>query len=209
MKNSNKKIIGEKMKNRKNVFQLTLVSMMVALLIIQTFIPIFGYIPLGPIDVTIVHITVILSAVLFGKKFGTLIGTIWGLLSMLRAFIQPTPFNIVFLNPLVSILPRLLVGFISASVFQFFKDKFSKGITYTLTAGIGSLMNTILVLGSIYIFTSEAYANALGIPESALLGALGTIVATNGLIEIIAAIIILPILAIALEKFLKDRVDGF
>lgn len=193
------------MKEKNNVFELTLMSMMVALLIIQTFIPIFGYIPLGPIDVTIVHITVILSAALFGPKFGTIIGTIWGSLSLLRAFIQPTPFNIVFLNPLVSILPRLLVGLISAYLFKVLKTKFSTTLSYTITAGIGSLTNTIVVLTSIYLFASEAYASALGIPESALLGALSTIVATNGLIELIAAIIILPILAVAIEKFLRKR----
>lgn len=193
------------MKQKNNVFELTLMSMMVALLIIQTFIPIFGYIPLGPIDVTIVHITVILSAVLFGPKFGTIIGTIWGSLSLVRAFIQPTPFNIVFLNPLVSILPRLLVGLISAYLFKLLKIKLSTTLSYTITAAVGSLTNTILVLTSIYLFASEAYANALGIPETALLGALSTILATNGVIEVIAAIIILPILALAIDKFLKKK----
>lgn len=196
------------MKEKNNVYQLTLISMMVALLIMQTFVPIFGYIPLGPIDVTIVHITVILSAVLFGQKFGTIIGAIWGLLSLLRAFMQPTPFNIVLLNPLISVLPRLLVGLISATIFKLLKDRLSKTLAYAVTAGIGSLTNTVLVLGSIYLFASEPYANALGIPESALLGALGTIVVTNGVIEIIAAIIILPILAVALDKFLKGRVNS-
>lgn len=197
------------MRKNKNIFQLTLISMIVALLIIQTFVPIFGYIPIGPIDVTIVHITVILSAVLFGSKFGTIIGTVWGFLSMLRAFIQPTPFNIVFLNPLISVLPRLLVGLISAKIYQLLKNRQSKGVSYVLTAGIASLMNTVLVLGSIYLFAGELYANALGIPESALLGALATVVASNGIIEIIAAIIILPVLAMALERILKNKIEDF
>lgn len=193
------------MKKNKNLFQMTMMSMIVALLIIQTFIPIFGYIPLGPIDVTIVHITVILTAVLFGPKIGLTVGTIWGSLSLLRAFMQPTPFNIVFLNPLVSVLPRLIVGWVSAVLFLLLKDRLSKRLSYAITAGIGSLTNTVLVLGSIYLFASELYANALGIPETALLGALGTIVITNGIIEVIASIIILPLIAIPLEKVLKRR----
>lgn len=193
------------MKKKTNVYQLTLLSMMIALLIMQTFIPIMGYIPLGPIDVTIVHITVILTAVLFGKKFGTIMGTIWGSLSLVRALIQPTPFNVMFLNPLISVLPRLLVGLISATVFQLLKKYLPKAGAYAVTAGIGTLTNTVLVLGSIYLFASEAYASALGIPESALLGALGTVVMTNGIIEIIAAVVILPILAIALERFVLRK----
>lgn len=195
------------MKKNDNVFQLTLISMIVALLIMQTFIPIFGYIPLGPIDVTIVHITVILSAVLFGRKTGTIIGTIWGLLSMLRAFMQPTPFNIVFLNPLISVLPRLLVGFVSATVFMILKERLSKRLSYVLTAGIGTLTNTVLVLTSIYFFASEVYSNALGIPKTALLGALATVVITNGLIEVVASIVILPLLALSLEKVIQSRMN--
>lgn len=193
------------MKKNNDLFQLTIISMMVALLMIQTFVPIFGYIPLGPIDVTIVHITVILSAVLFGLKIGGIVGTIWGLLSMLRAFLQPTPFNIVFLNPLISVVPRMLVGLVSALLFKLIKDKFSKHLSYAITAGVGSLTNTVLVLGSIYFFASEVYANALGISQTALLSALGTVVVTNGLIEVVASIIILPLIAIALEKVLKRR----
>lgn len=193
------------MKKNRDLFQMTTISMMVALLMLQTFVPIFGYIPLGPIDITIVHITVILSAVLFGQKTGTIIGMIWGMLSMLRAFIQPTPFNIVFLNPLISVLPRLLVGLISAVVFKLIKDKFSRRLSYAITAGLGSLVNTVLVLGSIYLFASEIYAKSLGIPETALLGALGAVVVTNGVIEVIASIIILPLIAISLEKALKRK----
>lgn len=193
------------MNKKTNVFQITIFSMFLAILIAQTFIPMLGYIPLGPIDVTIVHITVILAAVLFGTKTGAIIGLSWGLLSMLRAYIQPTPFNIVFLNPLISVLPRMIVGWLSAAIFILLKKRFSHKVSYAVTAGIGTFTNTVLVLGGIYLFAREAYAEALGISETLLLGALGTIVATNGVIEIIASIIILPLVALPLSKALKRR----
>jgi uncharacterized membrane protein len=193
------------MRKNRNVFQMTIISMLVAILIIQTFVPILGYIPLGPIDVTIVHITVILAAVLFGSKTGLIVGTAWGLLSMIRAYIQPTPFNIVFLNPLISVLPRLLVGWVSGLLFQAIKNRLSERWSYTLTALVGTLMNTILVLGGIYLFAAETYANALGVSQNALLGALGAVVATNGVIEVIASMIILPLVSIPLARALKRR----
>lgn len=74
------------MNKQTNVFKITILSMFLAILIAQTFIPMLGYIPLGPIDVTIVHVTVILVAVLFGPKMGSVLGTTWGLLSMIRAY---------------------------------------------------------------------------------------------------------------------------
>lgn len=193
------------MNKQTNVFKITILSMFLAILIAQTFIPMLGYIPLGPIDVTIVHVTVILVAVLFGPKMGSVLGTTWGLLSMIRAYMQPTPFNIVFLNPVVSVLPRLIVGFLSGVLFLFFRKKFSDKVSYAVTAGIGTLTNTVLVLGSIYLFASETYAEALGISETLLLGALATVAGTNGIIEMIASVIILPLIAIPLSKVISRR----
>lgn len=191
-------------KNR-NVFQMTIIAMLVAILIIQTFVPVLGYIPLGPLDVTIVHITVILAAVLFGNRTGLIVGTVWGLLSMIRAYTQPTPFNVVFLNPLISVLPRAIVGWISGVVFEALDKRTDARWKYSVTAMIGTATNTILVLGGIYLLAGETYAAALGIPVTTLLTALGAIIASNGLIEIIASMIILPLVAVPLLKFLKRR----
>lgn len=193
------------MVKNKNVFQMTLIAMLIAILIIQTFVPVLGYIPLGPIDVTIVHITVILAAVLFGKSTGLIVGTVWGLLSLIRAYTQPTPFNVVFLNPLISILPRAIVGWLSAVVFEALDKRTDARWKYSVTAMIGTATNTVLVLGGIYLLAGETYAAALGIPVSALLAALGAVVASNGIIEVIASMIILPLLALPLIKFLKRR----
>ena len=193
------------MKQSNKVFQMTIISMFLAILIIQTFVPVLGYIPLGAIDITIVHITVILAAILFGPKTGTIIGASWGLLSMIRSYVQPSITNVFFQNPLISVLPRLLVGLLSALLFMFIRNKISERWAYSITALVGTLLNTVLVLGSIYIFAVEAYSNATGIPETAVLGALGTVVVTNGLIEALASMVILPLLAIPLAKVLKSR----
>lgn len=197
------------MKQSNKVFQMTIISMFLAILIIQTFVPVLGYIPLGAIDITIVHITVILAAILFGPKTGTIIGASWGLLSMIRSYVQPSITNVFFQNPLISVLPRLLVGLLSALLFMFIRNKISERWAYSITALVGTLLNTVLVLGSIYIFAVEAYSNATGIPETAVLGALGTVVVTNGLIEALASMVILPLLAIPLANVLKRRNIGY
>jgi len=124
---------------------------------------------------------------------------------MIRAYTQPTPFNVVFLNPLISVLPRLLVGWMSAYVFQALTRNKTQRWHYSITALIGTLLNTVLVLGGIYLFAGETYANALGVSESALLGALGVTFVTNGVIEIIASMIILPLVALPLSRALKRR----
>lgn len=193
------------MKKKPNVYQMTILSMLIAILIIQTFVPWLGYIPVGPIDATIVHITVILAAILFGSKIGLGVGTSWGLLSMLRAYMQPTAFNVVFLNPLISVVPRMLVGWISGLIFPVISKRISMRWAYSITALVGTLLNTVLVLGGIYLFAGEMYAAAMGVPETALLGILGSIVLTNGIIEIIVSMILMPLVAAPLSRALNRK----
>ncbi len=71
-----------------------------------------GFIPfvLG-VAITIMHVPVIIGAVLEGPLVGTLIGALFGLFSLVWAFVAPTgPGDLYFQNPLISILPRLFIG---------------------------------------------------------------------------------------------------
>lgn len=193
------------MERNKNVFRMTIIAMFVAILIIQTFVPMLGYIPLGPINITIVHITVILAAILFGKKTGLIIGTVWGTLSLIRTIVQYLPTNQMFLNPLISVLPRAIVGWLSAVVFEALDKRFTGHWKYLVTAFVGTATNTILVLGGIYLFAADLYAELFEMDVDQVLGALVAIVTSNGVIEVVASMIILPLLAMPLTKYLNGR----
>ncbi|WP_369404666.1 hypothetical protein [Secundilactobacillus odoratitofui] len=56
----------------------------------------------------IIQVTVVIAAILLGPKGGTWVGLTWGLINWVRAFVWPTsPLALyVFVNPLVSVLPR-------------------------------------------------------------------------------------------------------
>ena len=70
--------------------------------------------------------------------------------------------------------------------------RFSKGRSAALIgAGIvGSLTNTILVMGGIYLFFGESYAAAKGIAFSALFGVIMGVIGINGVLEAIVAAIL-------------------
>src|SRR5690554_4057146 len=61
-------------------------------------------VPTAAGKVTIMHVPVILGAVLEGPLVGVLIGLIFGIFSFLQAA------NPIFADPLVAILPRLLIA---------------------------------------------------------------------------------------------------
>jgi len=202
-----------------------------------------GFIPIGPTKATIMHIPVIIGSILEGPIVGSFIGLIFGVFSIFQAITSPTPVSFVFYNPLISILPRVVMGFGTYYVYKFFKDnnsKLTKGILnliiislivylgvniisygsfwnliingglilllvtlayglnklkddvfeISLAAGVGSLINTVGVLGGIYLIYGEKYMDKLGksvgLARKFILG----VAITNGIPEVILAIII-------------------
>ena len=70
-----------------------------------------------------------------------------------------------------------------------------------ITAGIcGSLTNTLLVMGSIFLFYKEPYSEAVGVAADALLAMIGGIISFNGVVEAIVAAIIVYLVGIVLDK---------
>ena len=192
-------------KNNKT-FRMVLLGMLSAIIIIQTSIPFLGYIPIGPLSLTIIQVTVIIAAIVLGTKEGAIIGGIWGIITFIRAFVAPTSViaPIVFTNPLVSVLPRILIGVVAAYVFhKMLSGKLNETVRMSIAGVLGSLTNTVLVLGLIYLFYREPYANFLKLDMEQLLPALMTIVATNGITEAILSGVLTPILSKPLLKLIK------
>ncbi len=144
----------------------------------------WGYLPsIAGVSITIMHIPVIIGAVLEGPLVGLGIGLIFGLTSMLQAAIAPIgPSDPWFTNPLLSVLPRLLIGPVAWLIWEALKRWPVVGL---IAAGIGgSVTNTVLVLGMIGVLGYIPWA------------ALGVIGLTNGLPEaIVAAVIVLAVVA--------------
>ena len=144
-----------------------------------------GFIPwLAGAALTIMHVPVIIGAVLEGPWVGLAIGFIFGAFSLLQGAIAPTgPADVWFTNPLVSIVPRLLIG--PAAWLAYEALKRANEIAALAVAGVaGSLTNTILVLGALGLFRFLAWA------------LIRTIAVTNGLPEaVVAAIITVAVVA--------------
>lgn len=174
----------------------------VAILILQSFVPWLGYIPFGALgNVTIVHITVIIAGILLGPLYGSIIGAVWGILSIVVTVTQPNLLTPVFINPMVSLFPRILVGLFSALIFNGLRKRINLNWRLIVTAIAGTLTNTGFVLLSILLFASNAFASALGISESAVAVAFIASLGLNFVFEIIVAVIIVPIVSRALLRY--------
>lgn len=196
------------MHNQSRAFRLTIQALFLALIALQTMVPMLGYIPLGFMSLTIIHITVIVAAVMFGPGEGMLVGLIWGLLTIVRAYTAPTtPLDtLVFTNPLVSVVPRVLVGLFAAWAFWgIYKLTKHVAIASIIAGAIGSLTNTILVLVMMATLYTGPVANAYHVTSAGLTKVLGAIIVTNGVPEMIGAIIITPLVVGALVAATKMK----
>ena len=141
---------------------MTLDAIFIAIMIVVNFLQ-FGFMQIYPsFSITILHVFVIIVALLGGYKRSLILGLTFGILSLVMSYINPvTVLDPLFLNPLVSVLPRILFGLISGLLASLFihkvKDNKAHLTIYSaFVAAISTIIHTILVIGSIYIFYNEA-----------------------------------------------------
>lgn len=122
-----------------------------------------GYIPVPNIsgNATIMHVAAIIGGVLEGPIVGLLIGGIFGLSSFLTA---TSP---VFKNPIVAILPRLFIGVMAYYSYAVLR-RTNEYLALVVSAIVGTLTNTILVLGVAGLFGLIPWTAMPGIVPQAL-----------------------------------------
>ncbi|WP_418884567.1 ECF transporter S component [Acetoanaerobium noterae] len=160
-----------------------------------------GFIPVGPTNATIMHIPVIIGAIVEGPIVGMLVGLIFGIFSLIRSITAPTPISFVFWNPLVSILPRILIGLASYYIYKFFsKTTKNEAVSIGITGALGTLVNTLGVLGMVYALYAEKFVSALGLSGQNAFKVISGIGITNGLPEMFVAMLIATAAVKAIKK---------
>ena len=186
---------------RLNVRKMTVIGVLSAISIMMSMIPFIGYIPIGPMKATIMHVPVIIGAIIEGPLVGAIIGLIFGLTSLWNAITQPVLLSPLFINPLVSVLPRILIGIIAYYVYQGVYKLTKKVYASGFVAGLlGSLANTAGVLGMIYILYSDKYLALLGQQGASAGKLLFGVVVTSGIPEALVAALIVSAVSVALIR---------
>lgn len=169
-------------KVRKRTKAIVMTAVLAAITIVLSLTPL-GLIPVPtPAGyATILQVPTVLAAVLAGPFAGGIVGLVFGLMSFIH-----TGAVVWFTNPLVSVLPRILIGLISflvyASLIHAMRGK-SRVTALAVTGFIGSAVNTILVLGAVYLFfpvtlkSLLAIALVQGLPEAVVSAILTTLIA--------------------------------
>ncbi|MBU3157425.1 ECF transporter S component [Clostridium estertheticum] len=163
----------------------------------------YGFIPLPGAKATIMHIPVIIGSIIGGPIVGMTIGLIFGVFSIIQNITAPNILSFAFINPLVSVLPRVLIGLTSYYVYKLSFGK-NENLRIGLATVIGSLTNTFGVLTMVYILYAAKFAVSKGIDPSIAAKTIYGIAIINGVPEaIIATIITIPVI-LAIKKIRKN-----
>ena len=174
-----------------------MIALFCAIIIVQNFVPFFGYIPVGPLNLTTIHVTVIIAAIVLGPRDGAIIGGVWGLITFIRAYVWPTSplATIVFVNPLVSVVPRILIGVVAGYAFIFLRNKIKKVPAMCVAS----------ILGLIYLLYRGQSQALYSLDVKALLPYLLGVIGTNGVPEAILAGIVGPAISVPLLSRLERK----
>ncbi|HEX2947772.1 MAG TPA: ECF transporter S component [Clostridia bacterium] len=162
----------------------------------------FGFVPLPMAKATIMQIPVVIGAILEGPIVGVTVGLIFGVFSIIQNFTNPTILSFALVNPLVSVLPRMLIG---VTAYYSYKIPFIKNdiVKTGIGAAIGSLTNTAGVLGMIYLLYASQYAAAKNIPVGTAAKTIFVVALTNGLPEVVVCVLITIPVVLAVRKIMK------
>ena len=187
------------------------VALMAAIVIVLANTPL-GMIQLPIIKATTVHIPVILGAILLGPGAGAILGAVFGVCSLVSNTMAPTLLSFAFSPFLsttgipgalkaiwISVGCRILIGVVAGWLWVLFtKIKLNQFIALPIVGFVGSMVNTITVMGSIYFLFAQQYAEAKEVALTAVFGLVMGTVTASGIPEAIAA----AILVLALGKVL-------
>ena len=184
-------------------------SMLLAIEVVMSFTPL-GFLRIGLLSVTMLHIPVIICAMALGKKYGAALGFVMGFCSFYNATFSPTITSFCFTpffsmggvegnwtSLLIAFIPRIALGYGAGAIYERLKSK--NGRTAAALSGLsGALINTIGVLGGIWIFFKEPYEAVLG---NTIVALLMTTVGVNSIAEAVVGVIA----AMAVHTVLKHR----
>lgn len=199
----------------------TLTTIFLSIILLCAFTP-FGFLHLGVVKATIIHIPVIIASIILGPRIGAFLGLAFGITSIWINTITPSLLSFAF-SPaipvlgtdqgsfwalIVAIVPRVILGFLPYYLYKALQ-KLMKNLQKStqkslfVTGLFSTFIHTFLVMGAIVLLFQDAYAQAIDAQGAyGVITAVLTVFVTNGLIEAVLAAFVVsfvvpPLLKIA------------
>ena len=210
------------MKNRrKDAKWMAGVAMMAAIVVLLANTPL-GMIPLVVTKATTVHIPVILGAILFGPLAGGILGGVFGFCSVIINTFTPALTSFAF-SPFMSTTGlsgavkalwvavgcRILIGVAAGWLWRALsRTRMNSWTALSIVGFTGSMVNTVTVMGSIFLLFTQQYAQAKEVALEAVSGLILTTILANGIPEAIVSTVLVAVIGKNLLRFAKPRLQA-
>lgn len=203
-------------KSLRSTRKLVQLALLTAIIIVLANTPL-GMIQLPVIKATTIHIPVILGAIFLGPLAGGILGGIFGICSVISNTTAPTLLSFAF-SPFLSTsgMPgavkalwvgvgcRILIGVVAGWLWRGMQRFHIKEIfAFPVIGFVGSMTNTILVMGSIYVLFAQQYAEVQNVAFTAVFGMVMASVIGSGIPEAIVATILVGVIGKALKRIFE------
>lgn len=188
-----------------NIKSLVTTAILTAICLLLGLTPI-GYLKIGPIDVTLMCIPVIIGTLTQGLKTGLFLGVVFGATSLYQAITAPS----ALLAPLISyslplccipiFLARILIPIVVHFSYKLAKKLKSDALGIGISSFLGTLTNTVCFLGLLLALFSGILATHLGTSAGGVFAVLAGVAGTNGVAEAVLAVIVCTPVVKALRK---------
>ena len=194
-------------KRKKDTRWLASVALMMAVVILLASTPL-GMIQLPVVKATTVHIPVILGAILLGPLAGSILVSNTMAPTLLSfafsPFMSMTGISGAVKAVWISVGCRILIGFFAGWLWILLsKCKMNRMAALAVTGFMGSMVNTVAVMGSIYKLLALPYAQVKNVAVDAVWGLIMATVTASGIPEAVVAAVLVAIIGKIMLKFIK------
>lgn len=190
---------------KTSIYNLTINSLLLSLFLLFTLVPWLGFLPFGVFKITLMPILFLISIEILNLTTktnliicGLLYGLLFGLSSLIQSVLYPSATAFLFVNPLFSIVPRILMGAATGLIAFSIQKINSNSITKKIfLAFIATTFNTLFVFLFVYNLGPIIYLNQ---NQEIFKLFSWMILVTNYLPELILTSLIYPPVALALKR---------
>lgn len=196
-----------------SVLKLTLTAVFLAVIIVMSFTPI-GYLKVGTIEISLLSVPVAMGAALLGVSGGAVLGLAFGITSFIQCFGMSAFGTALFgispvLTALLCIIPRVMVGVCSASVYKVLDKKgVQPNVTSLLSFLTAAVVNTVLFVGLfIALFgRTDFYAGLeTQFATTGVIAFFAAFVGVNGIVEAVASALVGGALGTVIKRIEKQK----
>lgn len=165
-----------------------------------------GFISVGPVSVTTMHLPVLIGTLAEGPIVGLVLAVVFGGISFWKAFSAKSPIDMLFQDPLVAfpsriLIPLVLWGSFVALTLMLPNNRHKPKITWAISAALGSLTNSIGTIFMLYIRHVNDIESIL--PKS--LNVLFALAIFNIIAEMILSVVIAPSILMAIRAMPHNK----